>query len=157
MEPTFKLAADADTEPLMEMMRELYAYDHLPFDEQEHRSALQQILGNESLGRVYLILLGEVVAGYIVLTLGFSLEYRGRDAILDEFFVKENYRQQGIGKRALRFIEEVCRELGVQALHLVLERGNTNAQAVYRKAGFIDHDRYLMTKWIEESEEGSET
>jgi len=27
-------------------------------------------------------------------------------------------------------------------------RKNTVAQQTYRKAGFADHDRYLLTKWI---------
>jgi len=38
--------------------------------------------------------------------------------------------------------------LGVKALHLEVERTNTAAQAFYRKIGFKDHSRYLMTKWL---------
>jgi ribosomal protein S18 acetylase RimI-like enzyme len=34
----------------------------------------------------------------------------------------------------------------VRALHLEVERANTEAQAFYHKAGFADHDRYLLTK-----------
>ena len=49
---------------------------------------------------------------------------------------------------AIRFVEDACRDLGVEALHLEVERGNTRAQTVYHKAGFADHDRYLLTKWL---------
>lgn len=81
-----------------------------------------------------------------VLCLGFSLEYKGRDAFVDEIYIRAAFRGQGLGKRALEFPEAECRALGVQALHLEVERANTNAQEVYRKHGFIDQDRYLMTK-----------
>ena len=149
MEIIFQAADESHLDLLIEMMRELYAYDHSPFDEHAALSALQQILIDDSYGRMYLMLSGDAVVGYIVLTLGFSLEYHGRDAFVDEIYVKESYRGQGVGKRSLQFIEDVCRELGVKALHLEVERANTRAQAVYRKGGFVAHDRYLMTKRIE--------
>ena len=149
MEITFKPADATHINLLVEMMRELYAYDHTPFDEQANLSALRQILADASFGRVYLMEAGGDVAGYIILTLGFSLEYHGRDAFVDEIYVRENYRGRGIGTRGLEFIEGICRELEVKALHLAVERANTNAQAVYRRAGFVEHDRYLMTKWVE--------
>ena len=46
------------------------------------------------------------------------------------------------------FLADVCRTEGIAALHLEVERANTIAQEVYRKQGFKDHDRYLLTKWI---------
>ena len=148
MEIIFKPADATHIDLLIEMMRELYAYDHTAFDEQANLSALRQLLADASFGRVYLLEAGGDVAGYIVLTLGFSLEYHGRDAFIDEIYVRESYRGRGIGTRGLEFIEGVCRELEVKALHLAVERANTNAQAVYRRAGFVEHDRYLMTKWV---------
>ncbi|NJK51753.1 MAG: GNAT family N-acetyltransferase [Leptolyngbyaceae cyanobacterium SU_3_3] len=148
MEPVFKLASISNIEKLIKLMSELYAYDHLPFDEQTACSALQLILGNDSYGCIHLIYINEEIIGYLIVTFGFSLEYGGRDAFVDEIYVQEKYRRQGIGKKSLQFAEEICRGRGVQALHLEVERENTNAQAVYRKAGFADHDRYLLTKHL---------
>jgi diamine N-acetyltransferase len=148
MKITF-IPVDASHFPsLLEMMREFCAHERIPFDEHVIISSLRKILADASLGRVYLMMGDENVAGYVVLTFGFSLEYHGRDALVDELYVKENYRGQGIGKSCLQFVEGVCREIGVKALHLAVERGNTNAQAVYRGAGFTEQDRNLMTKWV---------
>jgi ribosomal protein S18 acetylase RimI-like enzyme len=83
-----------------------------------------------------------------VLTLGYSLEYHGRDAIIDELYIIEEYRGQGIGTRAIELAAKESRSLGIKALHLEVERKNTNAQHFYRKIGFEDHDRYLLTKWL---------
>lgn len=148
MEPIFKLASISNFEKLIQLMGEFYAHEHLLFDEQAVRSALQLILGNNFYGQIHLICINDEIVGYLVVTFGFSLEYRGRDAFVDEIYIQEKYRKQGIGKKSLQLAEEICRQQGVQALHLEVERGNTNAQIVYRKAGFVDHDRYLLTKYL---------
>jgi len=148
MEITFTIATHADLETLVQFMREYYEFDHLPFAEHVARSALEKFVGDESLGRLWLIHYGAEAVGYLVLTLGYSLEYGGRDAFIDEVYIRGSHRGCGIGQRALAFAEEACRSLGVRALHLEVERENTNAHALYRKVGFVDHDRYLMTKRI---------
>jgi ribosomal protein S18 acetylase RimI-like enzyme len=150
MEATLTLANPSQTDLLIGLMQEFYVHEHLPFDERVARRALDQILRNSAFGMVYLINLADAVIGYVVLTFGFSLEFHGRDAIVDELYVRENYRGRGIGKASLRFIEGICLEQGIKALHLEVDHGNTGAQAVYRKAGFRDHDRYLLTKWLEQ-------
>ncbi|MDQ3686995.1 MAG: GNAT family N-acetyltransferase [Acidobacteriota bacterium] len=139
----------ADEDILIVLMREFYAVEHLTFDEGVARAALRQILHHSSLGSVYLIRSDEDVAGYVVLTFGFSLEFHGRDALVDELYLREEFRGKGLGRAALEFVEEVCREEGVKALHLEVDRVNTRAQEVYRAAGYRDHDRYLLTKWVD--------
>ncbi len=148
MGATFKIAEGADIEILLKFMREYYEFDHLPFDEQVARAALTKFVDDEALGCVWLICYEGEAIGYLVLTLGYSLEYGGRDAFIDEVYIRASHRGCGIGQSALTFAEEVCRALGVRALHLEVERANTNARGLYRKAGFADHDRYLMTKRI---------
>jgi ribosomal protein S18 acetylase RimI-like enzyme len=39
-----------------------------------------------------------------------------------------------------------CREAGVRALHLEVERANARARALYARSGFTDQDRLLLTK-----------
>jgi len=148
VETTLKIVERADIELLLQFMREYYEFDHLPFDEQIARAALEKLVGDDALGRVWLIHYEDKAVGYLVLTLGYSLEYGGRDAFIDEVYIRASHRGYGIGTSALRFAEERCRALGVRALHLEVERANTNALGVYRKAGFVDHDRYLLTKRI---------
>jgi len=147
-EPVFKPASSDEIETLIAMMRDLYAHEGLKFDEAVARRSLQTIIDDKNFGRLFLILVADEIAGYAVLTFGFSLEFHGRDAFVDELYLRQERRGQGIGKRALQFLTEVCAAEGVNALHLEVERANTSAQSVYRKFGFEDHDRYLMTKLI---------
>ncbi len=148
MEPVFTLANDSDTPELVELMREFYAFEHIAFDEGAARSGLRQLLNEGGFGVVHMIRVGAEAAGYLVLTFGFSLEFHGRDAFVDELYLRENFRGRGIGRACIEFAAEVCRAEGIAALHLEVERGNTRAQALYRRAGFRDHDRYLLTKWL---------
>jgi len=148
MEPSFRAAGPSDADALVEMMRDFNAHERIAFDEREVRAVLAQLFANDSLGLACLMLLGAEVAGYVVITFGFSIEFRGRDAFIDELFVKDEFRGRGLGGAALGFAAGVCRDRGVRALHLEVERENTRAQSVYRRAGFADHDRYLLTKWV---------
>jgi ribosomal protein S18 acetylase RimI-like enzyme len=148
MEPTFRLAGEADGDTLIAMMREFYAIDAYPFDEGAARRALEGLVRDTALGRVWLILDGADTIGYVVLTFGYSLEFHGRDAFVDELFVRPSYRRRGAGTRAMQLVVEACRDLGVQAVHLEVERANMAAQQLYRTFGFQDHARYLLTRWI---------
>jgi diamine N-acetyltransferase len=148
MEPSFRAADSSDADVLVEMMRDFNEHERIAFDEQEVRAALARLFADGALGLACLMLLGVEVAGYVVIAFGFSIEFRGRDAFIDELFVKDEYRGRGLATAALRFAEGLCRSRGVRALHLEVERENTRAQSVYRRAGFADHDRYLLTKWL---------
>ena len=60
----------------------------------------------------------------------------------------EHARGSGVGRELLARLEERCRALGVRALHLEVDHENRRALEMYRRAGFVDHDRLLMTKRI---------
>ena len=95
MEPIFDPAAESDLDLILNFMRRLYAQDGIPFDESSARATLAGIVRDRSLGRVWMIREGPEPIGYMILTLGYSLEYRGRDAFVDELFVDENRRRSG--------------------------------------------------------------
>jgi len=82
----------------------------------------------------------------------YSLEYRGRGAWIDEFFVRRTHRGRGIGTRAIEFFVQQAKELGVAVVHLEVNHANP-ATELYRRLGFEDHQRYLMTKWVIEKPE----
>ena len=144
----FVRAADSDVEDIVSLMEQYYAEDGYRFSESRARAAIIEFISNPSVGRLWVVTDGERSVGYLVVTLGYSFEYQGRDAFLDEVYVLPDQRGKGIGSRAMEIAEAACRELGVHALHLEVEREKSVAMDVYRRAGFEDHDRYLMTKLL---------
>jgi ribosomal protein S18 acetylase RimI-like enzyme len=139
----------------LSMMRALEETDPgtTPFDERRRRVSFEEFLTEAASGRAWLIFEGEELAGYVILTLGFSFEYRGREAFIDELYLDERFRGRGIGRRTMEFVEEEARKLGVNAIHLEVTPGNAAAVALYRRVGFADHERWLLTKKLTEQVE----
>lgn len=132
------------------MMRSLAAQEPaIPFDENELRPVLRRFLAHPEYGRIWVLDAGGRAVGYVVLTLGFSFEYRGRDAFIDELYIEPAYRSRGFGRSGMELAEAYARHLGVNAVHLEADRGNHPAIEFYRRLKYADHDRYLLTKWLE--------
>lgn len=146
--PRFRLASESDADTVLVFMREYYAFDGHGFDEDKARVALTALLRDSHLGLVWLILDADAPVGYIVLCFGYSLEWLGRDAFVDELYLREEFRGRGWGRAALVFSEESAREAGVQALHLGVVPGNTTALNLYIRVGFHEHDSRFLSKWI---------
>ena len=152
-EISFREAVPSDEAALLRMMRMLAEQEPgaLVFHESLVRGALHKFLANPELGKVWLILEEQKPAGYVVLTLGFSFEYHGREAFIDELYIEPEHRRKGLGRQAMQFVAERAREMGVHAIHLEVDHGNEPALELYRRDGYEDHGRYLMTKWLVKS------
>ncbi len=112
----------------------------------EGRRALCEIVAGEPAARAWVFVLEGGVVGYGVVTLGFSVEHGGRDGFLDDFYLVPEARDRGLGRQALDFLEEEARKLGIRVLHLEVEAGNERAVGLYRRSGFHENGRRLMSK-----------
>jgi len=83
-----------------------------------------------------------------VICFSYSLEWLGRDAFVDEFYLLPEYRGRGWGRKTMVFVEDSARSLNVRALHLEVVRQNAAALQVYRKLGFKDRESTFLSKWI---------
>lgn len=129
-------------------MRDYYAFDGHGFDRAVARAALIALLENPSFGRTWIILDGDSPIGYAVICFGYSLEWLGRDAFIDELYLVEAYRGRGWGRRTMAFLEDAARELGIRALHLAVVKGNRTALQLYESVGFCKHESTFLSKWI---------
>lgn len=146
----FREAIPGDEAALLPMMRALAKQDPevIPFNESSARAAFHQFLSLPAFGRIWLLYNGAVLVGYIILTIGFSFEFRGHDAFIDELYIVPAHRRCGFGRQAMTFVEQEAREMGVNAIHLEVDHGNDPAIELYRRSGYRDHARFLMTKWL---------
>jgi ribosomal protein S18 acetylase RimI-like enzyme len=147
-DPQFRRAGEADADVLLAFMRAYYEYDGHGFDPEKARGALVALLRDANFGCAWLILDGDAAVGYIVLCFGYSLEWLGRDAFVDEFYLRAEYRGRGWGRRTMEFVEEKARSAGIRALHLEVVRGNGSALELYRRIGFQEHESTFLSKWI---------
>ena len=130
------------------MMRDFYEFEHLPYDAALLRKLMTKLMADDRLGRLILFESQSDLIGYMVLGFGFSLEFHGRDCFIDEFYVCPLHRSRGIGAAAVEFALSLCREQGIEAVHLEADHTNVRGHDFYKRLGFKDHARHLMTKWV---------
>ena len=144
----FPPARIEDMEDILRMMKAFYEEEGYPFHRESRSANLLRLLDKPGLGRLWLVSADGNVAGYVVLGFGFSFEYHGRDAFIDELYIREEYRSKGLGRKTMAFVEDQAIGLGIHALHLEVEHGNAKARKLYQARGYAGKTRDMWTKWI---------
>jgi len=148
MNALIRPALHSDIPAILTLMQEFYAGEHIVYEPRRAEAGLTELIRNQKFGLAHVVLVHDNPAGYFIVTFGFSLEFHGRFALLDELYINEACRGEGLGGRCLTFVEDFCRSEGIGALRLEVESANDRARTLYRKTGFMEHDRRLMTKWM---------
>ncbi len=144
MKTELRLAEAQDLGELQPLVRAYHEFENIPSSATERESALRQLLSDRTLGGIWLIFSDGALAGYIALCRGFSIEFNGFDAFIDEFYLQPAFRRQGIGSQVLVAIKQQARQMEINALHLEVARNNHRARKLYAAAGFEARDRYLL-------------
>lgn len=143
---SFRHLTEEDVAAVAELVKRYYAEDSYPFDREACQRALRELVTAPRLGQAWVVEVEREIVGYLVVTLGFSLEYLGLDAFVDELYLREPFRGRGLGREALDLAERYCREVGVRALHLEVEQHRESARRLYATSGFEATGRELLTK-----------
>lgn len=138
---------ERDLPTLTPLIRAYYREDGLDWVEERQPAALRALAANAPNGSGWLVRQSDRTIGYAVLTWSFSVESGGRDGLIDEVYLIPEVRGRGLGQQVLAMIEDEARRLGLRRLFLEVSHGN-RAVGLYRRAGFVDHRRYLMSKYI---------
>lgn len=88
MSAGFRRAAPPDVPAIPDLMAGLYGEDGVVvFRREAAETALRDLIATPDLGAVWVAEVGGEAVGYLAVTWGFSLEYHGRDAFIDELYV----------------------------------------------------------------------
>lgn len=85
----------------------------------------------------YVCVDGGIIAGYTMLSVGYSTEYGGISVMIEDIYIRPELRGKGVGSAFLRFIENAYRDTAVR-LRLEVEQNNTNAIEVYKRNGYSE-------------------
>jgi ribosomal protein S18 acetylase RimI-like enzyme len=143
MNVNLQIAESKDQELVLAYVRayhELEGIDH----SQDVTSSILPLLGESPLGRVWLIYTETRPVGYVAVCFGYSIEFAGRDAFIDEMFIVPEQRSKGIGKAALGLVRSEAASLGIKALHLEVARTNDRARRLYSSAGFTAREKFCL-------------
>lgn len=138
------LATEDTFAQLLPLVRAYHEFESVELDDGTRERVLRPLLGESSLGRIWLVSTAGQIVGYVALCFGYSIEFGGRDAFVDELFITEAHRGKGIGRAVLSHVESEAAALGIRALHLEVARTNSRARRLYAATGFRARERFFL-------------
>lgn len=103
--------------------------------ESAKRFLTERIINEESV--VFIALNGHNSLGFVQLYPSFSSISMQRSWVLNDLFVKETARGQGLGEKLIKTAIGFAKETGAKGVLLETAEDNTTAQRLYEKIGFI--------------------
>lgn len=146
MEFEVRLAERDDVPALATLMVEFYEEAGYLLSREAATRTFIALFDDPRHGRVWLVERDAAPVGYLVLTLGFSMEFGGVRGFVDDFFVRPSARGKGLGAAALTAARQACKELGVRALLVETGPDDHPARHLYARAGFKASGRVLLTQ-----------
>ena len=145
----FRPAVADDATIILEMMQKFYLIDEYCFSKETTADNIIDFISKPEYGSIWLIQKQETIIGYLIMTIVFSFEFKGKNAFVDELYIDKHYRNLGAGRKAIEHVSREALKQNIKALHLEVEKHNIKAIGVYNKQGFVEHNRIMMTKYIE--------
>lgn len=144
MSAALTLGGPDHLEKLLSLVASFHAEEGIASSEEDRRAGVSPLLDGIPHGCVYLIGPPRAPIGYIVITFGWSVEFGGLDAIIDELYIRPGVRGRGIASEALIALPRALASGGLRAIHLEVDKTNEKALKLYRRAGFAVRDNYLF-------------
>jgi GNAT superfamily N-acetyltransferase len=136
----------SDVSTLATMMIEFYAEADFALRREAAQRTFEQLIRWPDRGCVWVLESDSFAAGFIVLTVGYAMEYGGLRGFVDDLFVRPAFRKRGLGAAALAFVKAHCLNAGVRALFVQTGPDNSPAKRVYKRAGFTDSGHQLLVQ-----------
>ncbi|MGJ5620644.1 GNAT family N-acetyltransferase [Sulfitobacter sp. MF3-043] len=144
MSAALTLAKPEHLTGLTALVAAFHAEENITMSADALTAGISPLLDGIPHGAAYLIGPPRAPIGYIVITFGWSVEFGGLDAIIDELYIRPGVRGRGIASEALIALPRALAGGGLRAIHLEVDRDNAAAVKLYRRAGFRERDRYMF-------------
>jgi ribosomal protein S18 acetylase RimI-like enzyme len=135
MPTVIERAIPVDIPALVDLMNAFHAESSYGLDRKWAEASFERLLGDEQRGAAWLARQGKQSAGYVVLTLSHSMEFGGLAGVIDDLFVRPQFRRQRVGSALVSALFDACRTLHVAAIHVEVSPDNVGALALYQSFG----------------------
>lgn len=140
-------AREEDVPAMSGLLSELFSLekDFQPDSDKQMRG-LRLLLKQPQLGRLFVAVIDDKVAGMVSLLFTISTAEGGPAAILEDMIVAAPWRGQGIGRRLVEHTLDHATKLGNTRVSLLADRHNEAALGFYRTLGFNDSNMQVLRK-----------
>ena len=139
---TYRFAERDDIPVILSLVRALVAYEHMEDAVVATPALYEDWLFEKKTARVILAFDGDDAVGFALFFYNFST-WLGRGGIyLEDLFVKESHRGQGIGKHLLKTLAKIAVDEGCGRLEWACLDWNAPSIAFYRAQGAVSMDEW---------------
>ncbi|MEH7306333.1 GNAT family N-acetyltransferase [Neobacillus drentensis] len=130
----------------LESLTELFDLYRIFYEQESDREGAREFLkarlvNDESV--VFLTVDGSAPVGFVQLYPSFSSVSMKRSWVLNDLYVKKQFRGKGAGEKLIQRAIEFARERGAKGIMLETGKENQNAQRLYEKIGFERESNYF--------------
>lgn len=86
--------------------------------------------------------------GFVNILKGFSIWSRGRMLTIDDMYIRDEFRDQGLGSKAMEFIEAYAVENKYKRVQALGNKTNTKSNKFYISKGYMSTDMNLHIKYF---------
>ncbi|TCL09603.1 acetyltransferase (GNAT) family protein [Shimia isoporae] len=144
MTTALHLADTNDFAKLDPLVEAFHAEMQIPSDAETRAKGILPLLQGSPYGAAYILGPRLAPVGYVVVTFGWSVEFGGMDAFVDEVYIRPAVRGRGMATEALIGLAKALENVDVCALHLEVDRNDDKARKLYLRSGFQARERYML-------------
>lgn len=145
---TIRRAVEADGPQLLDLLAAYSVEVETSLDQEHLSSAMLPLIKRPELGDLLVAQQGDDLIGYVVITWGWGIESGGAEALVDEMYVVDAYRNQGVGTLLMTAALERAKEQEVKVVFLETESDNPESRALYDRLGFEIESSIWMSRRI---------
>jgi GNAT superfamily N-acetyltransferase len=132
-------ATDADVPLILQLVRDLAAFENLTHEveatEEKLRAALFPVAGRPTAECLLAFTEDHAPAGFAVYFTNYSTFLAKPGLYLEDLFVRPEFRQRGIGKALLLHVARLANQRGCGRMEWTVLDWNESAQSFYKKLG----------------------
>lgn len=87
--------------------------------------------------------------GFVNLLRGFSIWSRGKMLTIDDMYIRDEYRDQGLGSEAMKYIEDFAKANNFKRVQALGNKTNTKSNVFYVAKGYMSTDMNLFIKYFD--------
>ncbi len=141
-----RLANQADQTALIGLLNDFAQEALAPLTTEHLTAAVTPLLRGTELGEIWVLEHEQNLIGYLVIGWGWGIESGGREALIDEVFVSQPHRNQGLGAQLVEAALARAKELDAKTVFLETEQSNPESRKLYQNLGFEVEDSVWMRK-----------
>jgi len=126
------------------LISKLTKYEKLaPPDEEAKRRLRRDCLSDKQKYKAFIGKIGDKSVSYVIFFFTYSSFLALPTLFLEDIFVLEEYRRQGVGKKLFDFLKETAKREGCGRIEFTVLKWNKSAQEFYEKNGAQQLEWYL--------------